>query len=1201
MKLLQLRLIAFGPFTGATLDLSAGSHGLHLIYGCNEAGKSSALRALRQLFYGIDERSPDNFVHAHPSLRIGALISRSDGARLEFVRRKARTNSLRGPDDTDVLDAHALDRFLGGVDAATFHALFGIDHETLVCGGRDVVKGAGQVGELIFETGLGIVRLRDVREGLQAECDDLFKPGGKKQKITETIHAYHAARAGLKNAQLLASDWQKHDDALAAARETRDRLEREWHDKSREHNRLTRIRNALPLIGQRKQLVADLDPYRDAVLLSDDFGTNLNELVSSRRVADQQACAARAALERLDRQIDQLVVSQALLDQAETVEELHRRLGEYQKDMKDRPERSLQQRQVEHEAKEILNSLGRAAELGEAEAVRLRRDEPKWIQDLGNQHQGLIANCSNARQTAHDRKERIEKARQDLTTLHELRDPAELRRVMRQAQAQGPLELECAQAVEALAQAEKQAGVALARLPHWHGTLEALEALAVPTAETIDRFEEEFNDLKARLTTLEDRLDAERAAADELEAEVRKLELQQEVPTEEDLHSARGHREAGWQLVRRAWLDGQTDAGAVAAYVEHFPQTHGLAEAYARSVEQADQLSDRLRREADRVARKVELVANRQRLVQQIDRCVWEREDIKPQLAELEEEWAALWAPLGVRLVSPKEMRGWLRLQADLVRQAQDIRVQRDRARLLRENTDGLRARLAGCLQGFGEPCGEAGDTLAQLLDRSQVVVDRFDDTSRKRAQLQQECAAWELELRQAEARVRHGDEELVQWQLQWARAMQRIGLPGDALPSAANTFLAAIADLFQKLREADGFRRRIEGIDRDAREFTAAVQALTRLVAPELAELAVDQAVRQINDLLNRARGAQKEKQTLEKQRSQEQKNLRTAEDALAAAERRLADLCREARCAAFEELPHAAQRSARRRQLEKEIQQRDEQILAFSAGATLESLIAEAEQLDPDALKPAIDRLAEATSALREQIKKLDQTIGSEQNELDKMNGNAVAAEAAEEAENLLASLRSDVQEYAALRLASVVLQQGIERFREKNQGTILEHASRIFSRLTAGSFAGLRIDSDDSGEPVLVGIRPGSRQIVRVAGMSDGSCDQLYLALRLAALESWLDSHEPIPFIVDDILLSFDNERAVAALEALAELSKRTQVIFFSHHQHLVELAEKHLKPEILFTHDLSFASTATHSASVEPDGLFAAASAAKKTIA
>ena len=184
--------------------------------------------------------------------------------------------------------------------------------------------------------------------------------------------------------------------------------------------------------------------------------------------------------------------------------------------------------------------------------------------------------------------------------------------------------------------------------------------------------------------------------------------------------------------------------------------------------------------------------------------------------------------------------------------------------------------------------------------------------------------------------------------------------------------------------------------------------------------------------------------------------------------------------------------------------------------------------------------------------------------------MDGADGAAAAAETIQTTLARLQVDVGRYSALRLAAVVLQRGIERYREKNQGPILTRAGRLFAGLTDGSFAGLQIDDDGAGA-VLKGVRPDGR-LVGVEGMSNGSHDQLYLALRLASLESWLQAHEPIPFVVDDILLNFDDQRALAALRALAELSQHTQVLFFTHHRHLVELAEANLPAGVLFVHEL-----------------------------
>ena len=74
MKLLDLHLLAYGPFTDRHLDLSGGGEGLHVVFGPNEAGKSSALRALRALFYGVPVRTQDDFRHAKTELRVGGLF-----------------------------------------------------------------------------------------------------------------------------------------------------------------------------------------------------------------------------------------------------------------------------------------------------------------------------------------------------------------------------------------------------------------------------------------------------------------------------------------------------------------------------------------------------------------------------------------------------------------------------------------------------------------------------------------------------------------------------------------------------------------------------------------------------------------------------------------------------------------------------------------------------------------------------------------------------------------------------------------------------------------------------------------------------------------------------------------------------------------------------------------------------------------------
>jgi uncharacterized protein YhaN len=185
--------------------------------------------------------------------------------------------------------------------------------------------------------------------------------------------------------------------------------------------------------------------------------------------------------------------------------------------------------------------------------------------------------------------------------------------------------------------------------------------------------------------------------------------------------------------------------------------------------------------------------------------------------------------------------------------------------------------------------------------------------------------------------------------------------------------------------------------------------------------------------------------------------------------------------------------------------------------------------------------------------------------------MDGKAEAAEAAERAEEVLAEIRDKANRYVRLRLAANILRREIERYRAENQDPILRRSSEIFARLTGGSFMGLTADFNEQDQPILVGLR-ASGERVPVQGMSDGTRDQLYLCLRLASLEKYLQQNEPLPLIVDDILINFDNDRARSTLEVLAELSRRTQVIFFTHHPHLVELARTGVKEGTLVVHHL-----------------------------
>ena len=1172
MKILRIRLLAFGLFTNKILDFDKGHEGLHIVYGPNEAGKTSALRALRQLLYGIPERSSDAFIHPYAKLRIGGKLLRSDGAVLEFVRRKGRVNTLRAKDDITLIDESHLHTFLGGVDSDLFATMFGINHADLVQGGEEIIQGGGDVGQVLFAAGSGISDLRKVQDELQAEAENLFKPRGQTQRINEALTTLKKNKKALREAELPGQEWVRHDRAWREALDHKQSIVRDLGQKQREKHRLERIREALPVISKQKELLNDLKMCADAVLLPDGFGDRRRDALTDLRVAENDKIQAGQSLKEINKALEELAIPESLIENADLIEQLHQDLGSQRKAMKDRSELLIQRNSLEADATAILKELRDDLTLDQAEQLRLSKAESVRIQGLGNTYEKLATRMESAREEIAKFSLRIEYLKKSLAGLEEPRDTGELRGAIERARQHGALEEHFQTECTVIRLAEQAAEVALKRQQLWAGNLEDLEKLPVPLLETIDAFEHRLGESQGEVTKQRAEIDELERTVVELGGKIEQLRLEQEVPAEDDLLKARRRREEGWQLVLRAWKERHEPGIDERDFIADFQPADDLAGAYELSVQHSDEFADRLRREADRVANKATLLADRETRRNQ---CVRLKDMVKTaevELAKIKEKWFAVWEAIGISPKSPREMRVWAQDQRALADQVSTIRERKAKADVLKARIETHCRELSECLVTLGEPVAYEDETLTHLIERSQRIVDRIDKMLSERKQVVRDLEQCQNNLRDAKSRAKKTEQDLLQWQSEWTKAIRFLGLESDAEPAQASAVMEDLKDLFEKLKEAEVLRQRIEGIDRDAKAFAGKVTDLAEREAPDLSGLPVEQAVAEFNARLTRARKAKTQQQSLEQQCQQEQKKLRIAEDRIARIHAQLATMCQEARCKSHEDLPAAEERSASRQQIQAQLEQLEEQLRKLSGGATLEEFIQDAQSVDPDSIDPVVDRLGEEIEQLIRQKSDLDQTIGSERTELSKMDGSARAAELAEEGQGLLACLETDAEQYVRLRLASTVLSQAIERYRKKNQGPILKRSTDLFARMTLGSFEGLRLEFSERGDAVLVGVRPGGKEIVGVEGMSDGTADQLYLAVRLASLETYMEKNEAMPFIVDDILIKFDDDRAVATLQVLAQLAERTQIIFFTHHRHLVELAEAHIDGDVLFEYAL-----------------------------
>jgi uncharacterized protein YhaN len=1168
MRIVELKLDAFGPFTKVDLDLSAGSFGLHILYGPNEAGKSSALRAIRQLLYGIHGQTSDDFIHNYRSLRLGGTLERSDGERLEFIRLKRIKNPLLQADGSTALEQSRLDRFLGGVDQALFSSLFGIDHETLVKGGQEIADAGGRLANVLFAASSGIANLRSIQKQLQEKADELFKPGGSKQRIPRTIAELREANLRLKELQLPGDRWARHERALGEARRFQAELQARWREKEYEANRLKRIQAALPLFSERAQLLSELDRYHDAVILPDEFAECRRHAQAALAAAALEIDRARRSLAELAARREAIALPIGLLAAEQDVEALRNARAEQRKAQEDRVKRERDLQEKEHAARDVLQTLGKPRDLAAADTLRLRVDEPARIAQLAHQFTELTTRRGEARAAALKHGDRLAALRRDLETLGPPADLSRLRAALEAALGEGNLEDQHGRVSTQLVPLERELEAASRQLPGWTGTLDDLEALSVPLPETLSRRDAEIQQAETAARDLDRTRVREEAAIQETEARLRGQSLQVEVPSEDDLRDARRRREAGWAQVRSAWLREPKSRAAAERFAVRTGSPGSMADAYEQTVSQADHLADRLRREAQTVAAKAEWLAQLQKHQAALARISEDLAGAGRRRDALRGDWQALLGSLGLPPMEPSEMRAWIGFRESILvqhRRVREFRAQRDRLETL---IAGHRERLASALAAVLGPQAAGFQGLASPIEEARTLIARNDELARKRERLEVRIAEEQAALDGARLQLEATEAELASRRVPWAELMGRIGLGPDATAEQAHIVQAEISRLFQLIEEADGFRSRIRGIDRDAARFAADARELARRVAPELADRPPAEIADALWDRLRTARDDRQRHQSLCERIEAEERCLEQAGRARDAARLETERLCREAGCDSEADLPLAERRSARRSQIETDLRRCEGQIRQQSAGASVADFALEVAEADPDTLELTIEDLEAERKRIQQELQEVSQTVGSETAQLAQMDGSSKAAEANEAAGFALGQLLEDVPRFAVLRLASKVLQRGIERYRERHQGPVLDRASEIFGALTGGSFERLKVETNERNESVIMGVRPGGEVGLGVDAMSTGSCDQLYLAIRIAYLEHWLEGREPLPFIVDDILLQFDDDRAMAALKVLGELSRRTQVIFFTHHAHLLELARRCLASDVLF---------------------------------
>lgn len=1156
MRIHDLHLIAFGPFTDRHLDFNREGGGLQLIYGPNEAGKSSALRAIDALLFGIPVRTTDNFLHSYGELRIGARLVNEAGRELHFVRRKRQRKSLVQFDDHDAtIPENALDDFLKGVQRETFLRLHGINHDELRSGGERMRGMNGLLGESLFAASLGGSGLADVLEKLDEQARDLH--GKRSGRIRSAIKDYQAARGEKLRAEVTGKTWKTLKDEYETVLARKSAVVQRQTELEAQQRRLERLRDALPKISEWKRL-KELFDGQSPFILPSSYSTE------ERSRCDTMLVETKRQLERVrekqrsqSSQLAALTDAPTLLAFADEIHAMLQHVG-HQRELTE------QLRQAEHDRElgadqvsRLLKEMDADVDLNETASLAVRREHRAAIQDLAAKEEQRRSAVDDLRQKSTDVSCELDATERHLSG----DDPSDrlttLTAAMQEAIRHETLDHDLGQAQRKLTELQEQLDHGLRELPWWSSNLQTLGDVTPPPREVSVAFEDRFQQLTRRRETLDATLSDKQGELASTRQALRALLEAGRVYSEEDLRRARQERSETWKRLRREWR-GEKQASR---------DDEPLDERLDQQIEFSDEVADRLRREADRVARHAQHRAAEQRLESEISRLEERTRQIETEQQELQNEWTRLWDPVGLTEVrSPREMLPWLERRHQLVELSLEFNQQRDAV-------DRLEALRARCTEQLRRALGDARvqlpdpNSFAALKVVTQDTLTSVRQQLARREQLTKEQFRLTLEQEKLREQLEQAQQQLADWQARWARAMQWISMPTETSSAQAIERLRCAEELQAAHLNWERAGQRVQHAQEEMNQFGEEVRDLARRALPEFATLPVMEITGALKDGLEKSqREDQAANDLLQRQREQ-QEEIDQLEDQARDLELQLEQYMDAAGVESSSELAKVetlSRQATRMRDLEQEL-------VELSGNIDLDAFVTQAEGLDAAELEAQISQLAREIDDEDAQRDAIVEQLTEVKSAMDEVDGSDEAALADQLAMSHLAQIHADTRHYLRLRIAAAILKRQIERYREENQDPLLAKASSYFAQMTLDEFDGLKPNYDENGIPIIVGVRKSGDELT-MSAMSDGTLDPLYLALRLAYLQRRFEQHEPMPFVVDDILIHLDDERALATLRVLAELSSQTQVLFFTHHARLKELAEAHLPSEVVTIHEL-----------------------------